>query len=168
MRTGVSLGTEGVWRLGSRVVTAVNHDLPDRCFKCNAPTQKKLKRKLYWHHPAWYFMILAGLLIYVIVAICVRKTSVTHVGLCPHHAKRRWILIATTWGGVLASVFLFFASANFENPGPCVITGVVLLLASIVTGILARPIAPVKIDQEHVHLKGAGSEFLTSLPEFRG
>lgn len=50
--------------------------LPDRCLKSNEPTQSRLKRSLYWHHPALYLLILLHIVIYAIVAIIIRKSAV--------------------------------------------------------------------------------------------
>ena len=56
----------GLWRKGSLLVMHKMAPLPNRCVKCNVPTERRLKRVLSWHHPAIFLSLLAGLLIYVI------------------------------------------------------------------------------------------------------
>ena len=61
----------------------------------NAPAEGYTKKfNLSWHHPALYLIVLAGVLIYVIVALIVRKTARVNIPLCPaHRAKRRNIIL---------------------------------------------------------------------------
>src|ERR1035438_9056155 len=48
-------GGIGLWRKEKKLVTRSETPFPDRCVKCNAPANGfRLKRVLYWHHPAYY------------------------------------------------------------------------------------------------------------------
>jgi len=54
----------GVWRDNKTLVMTKDALLPDQCVKCNAPAHGfKLKRKLTWHHPALYLIILVAWII---------------------------------------------------------------------------------------------------------
>src|SRR5260370_36502587 len=76
-------------QLGQTVV------LPPLCVKCGAPANDKpVVKSFYWHNPAIYLVILAGVLIYLIVAVIVRKGIEVSVPLCALHSKRRSIAVA--------------------------------------------------------------------------
>ena len=40
----------GIWRQGSLLVMRKDAVLPDRCIRSNVSTDRKLKRRLNWHH----------------------------------------------------------------------------------------------------------------------
>jgi hypothetical protein len=72
--------------------------LPQLCVKCGAPADgKPVVKTFYWHNPAFYLIILAGVLIYVIVAMIVRKSIRVSVPLCAQHAHRRSIAVTLAW-----------------------------------------------------------------------
>src|SRR5262245_52282652 len=100
------IGTgEGIRREGDLVVIPVfGVRFPNRCVVCNEPSVKRLQRKLYWHHQAIYSLICAGILIYAIVALIVRKAAHFEIGLCEAHVKRRRNGILLGWIGFLASL----------------------------------------------------------------
>ena len=67
---------DGAWREGNVLIVRKNVALPPRCVKCGAPAEGPLmKRTYYWHDPILYILILAGILIYAIVALIVRKAG---------------------------------------------------------------------------------------------
>jgi hypothetical protein len=67
----------GAWREGDVLVLSKQHHvLPDRCVKCNAPAAgHRWEKRLYWHHPLIYLSLLAGALIYVVIALIARKEA---------------------------------------------------------------------------------------------
>ena len=73
-------GMNTVWRNNSVLVMTKEALLPNRCIKCNAPAEEQLKHRLTWHHPGLYLLALASILIYVVVAMVVRKTATVNVG----------------------------------------------------------------------------------------
>lgn len=162
------MGVAGVWRDASKLVMSKDALLPDRCVKCNAPTTGRLKRKLSWHHPAIYLIILVALLIYVIVAMVVRKNATVEIGLCDEHrAKRRrnilitWVLVAIGVGG--------FALAIASNDGTYFGFGALALLGALIFGLVGvRIVTPAKIDDRFVWLRGVNKEYLDELPMWPG
>ncbi len=72
--------------------------------KSNEPTESRLKRKLYWHHPLVYLFILVNLLIYAIIAIATRKSATIQLPLAERYKKRRILNMIIAWGFVLASI----------------------------------------------------------------
>lgn len=159
-------GSAGLWRDGKKLVTRSETPFPDRCVKCNAPANGfKLKRTLYWHHPAIYLLILCNLLVLLIVSLIVRKKAVLHIGLCEAHRKERSLGIIICTSGILAGIALLIGGATMES-GWMALVGVGALLFGIIWGIVkARTIAATKIDNGVVWVSGVGPAFLNDLPE---
>ena len=64
------------WRYRKMLVMVPETALPDRCIKCNAPAHEPTKeRKVYWHHPAVYVLILINVILYAIVGAIVRSAQ---------------------------------------------------------------------------------------------
>lgn len=154
-----------IWRNKSVLVMAKQAPLPERCVKCNAPTQRTLKRNLRWHHPALYLAIFGGVLIYFILSLVLSKSATIRVGLCETHvaARRRDILI--TWALILLSFGSFYFAATTEEM-ILLFVGVVVLLGAAIYGIVrARVVAPQKIDDHYVWLTGVDTDYLQQFPE---
>jgi hypothetical protein len=165
-----SIGTtgEGIWRDGKTLVMSKDAVLPDRCVKCNVFTNERLTRKLSWHHPAIYILLLVAWLIYLIVAMVVRKRATVELGLCEEHkAKRRtfiWITLLMILGGVAG----FFLAIAAEDGTPALI-GSLLLIAGIFFGVFTiRVTYPSKIDDRFVWLKGVNADYLDQFPPWPG
>ena len=161
----------GVWRRRRELVVARHAALPDRCVKCNAAAHGvQLKRKLYWHHPALYLMILfPGLLIYAIVAIIVRKRATLQVGFCAAHRSLRRRDIYIGWLVAVLGIGCFFGAAATDWTGAFVGAGFGLLLGAVIWGMIrARVVTAKKIDEQHIYLTGACPEYLAELPEWTG
>ena len=171
---------EAIWQEGNALAAAVYPGgfvrLPDRCVKCNAPTAdlRPWRRDLYWHHPAYYVLILPGVLIYALVAMAVRKKVTISGGLCDEHRKRRAKNIALAWGIALLGVASIVAAIYCANdssfrhgslPAVFGIAAPVLILAGAVVGIILAPILKVRrISDRVTWFTGAGPAFLESLP----
>jgi hypothetical protein len=164
----------GYWRDGKQLVVRKGTELPDRCVKCNAPAEGyRLRRNLSWHAPAWYLLILISLLIYIIVYFFVRNTAKLDVGVCPAHRRRRVMSILAAWIGIVVSIGLMvapLAAPQFQNDtvvAVMIISGIILLLTSIVFGILrAQIVTPARIDKEFARLKGVCWEYLEQCPDW--
>lgn len=156
-----------IWRSKSVLVMTKEAPLPDRCVKCNAPTQHRLKRNLRWHHPALYILIVGGFLFYVILALVLSKTATINVGLCETHAGARKRDILITWMLVLLSFASFYFAVAAEAAS-LFFVGLALLLAAIIYGsVKARVVAPRKIDEYYVWLTGVNANYLEQFPEWR-
>ena len=162
----------GLWRKGSLLVMHKGGALPPRCVKSNTPTKRSLKRKLTWHHPAVFIALLFNLLIYVILAIVLSKRATIHIGLSDawFAKRRRAMLIA--WTIVLTSIGMFAAaiaaSDRYETAAPLVaIASPLVFIAGAIYGLLAaRMVAPTRITDDYVWLKGVCPQFLEPLPEW--
>jgi predicted Zn finger-like uncharacterized protein len=153
---------------------------PDRCVKCNAPAEGyRWSKTFYWHHPALYVMILfPGLLIYAIVALCVRKSGKVAVGLCPAHRAVRRQRLWIGWGLFVLGAAIMIGGTVIGSGmrGPDaeswmaagLVGGIVILLASGIYAAVAVPVVlPRRIDNQYVYLKRAGEPFLQTVPDLR-
>jgi len=163
-------GRTGLWREGKKLVTRSETPFPDRCVKCNGPANGyKLKRVLYWHHPAVYLLLLLlctiGLIVYIIVSMVVRKKAILRIGLCDAHRKQRTLGIIICTSGILGGISLLVAGAVAES-GWTALAGVGAIFFGIIWGIVkARTIAATKIDNDVVWVSGVCQGFLNELPE---
>jgi len=159
-----------VWRDGDVLITLIGAEMPRRCVKCNGPADQPTKvRKVYWHHPVLYLLLLFNALIYAIVAAVIRKKAMVAAGLCVEHKKRRRLAMTFAWTGALGGIVLMFLGMGSSSGVWGVLVGVLLILASTIgTMIFARVVYAKKIDKTHVQLKGCGAAFLDSLPPFSG
>lgn len=169
LREGAAPAGGGMWRSGQKLVARSETTLPDRCVKCNAPTDGyRQKRVLYWMHPLWLLLILLNLIILVIVYLIIRKKAVLHIGLCEKHRARRKRGLIVGWGSFMSGIVLIFFGAVLES-GWTALTGVLLLLIGGIYGaIIARLITPTKIEKETVWVTGCHRDFLAELPEWPG
>jgi hypothetical protein len=164
MRPG---GMAAIWRSGKLLVTGVKTTLPDFCVKCNAPSQgDRLRRKLYWHHPAIYLLIIVSILIYAIVALLVRKRADLEVGLCErHHAKRRRDILLSWLLGFLGVGLI--VAAVIQSNGLMGFAGAVVLIGALIYAAITTPIVSAqRIDGEYVWVRGVCREYLSALPEW--
>jgi hypothetical protein len=163
-----SFGTSGVWRDRATLVMTKDAQLPDRCVKCNVPTTGRLRRRLSWHHPAIYLIILVALLIYLIVAMVTRKSATVELGLCEEHLAKRRRNIMISWGLSLLGLAGLILGAVIED-GTVAFLGFLALVAGIIFAIVAvRLVTPAKIDDKYVWLRGVNQDYLNELPQWIG
>ncbi len=158
------LGTGRCWREGNLVVMEIGSLMPCRCVKCNEPAVTPVRgRRVTWHSPWWYLLILLNILIYVLVALIVQKKAMIAPGLCALHKKRRSKMIAIAWLVFFAGTFL--GTWGAITYGQVVgFTGLGLVLVSFSVGTAgSKTLVPSLIDAQLVKLKGAGQPFLDSL-----
>ena len=163
----------GVWRRGDRVVATRDADFGDACVKCGAACDGwRWRKTVYWHEP-WLFVLILfpGLLIYAIVALCVRKNARVSAGLCPAHRARRNLGIAVTWALALlgAGALVGGMIVSAERGGvadfalPLVLFGFALIVVAVVVGNTVRVLTPKKIDRDYAWYAGATEPFLRTL-----
>ena len=156
-----------LWRSDRLLVMNKDATLPDRCVKCNAPANgKRLTRNLYWHSPYIYLLILLNLIIYVIVALIVRKKARVQIGLCDQHRTKRRLALSFGWLAGLGGLGLFIVSLA-NSWGLLALVGFGLLLAGLIVGATGSMISAKRIDDRFVWVKGVCRPYLDSLPEWR-
>ena len=158
----------GLWRQGNLLVMHKNAPLPDICLKSNEPATRRLKRKLSWHHPAVFLVVLINLILYVIVALCLQKTATIQMPLSDEWFARRRRSIVVAWGIVLSSIALFVlgvSSVESQGWAPFVlIASIFVFLGGLIYGLVAaRLVTAQRISDEYVWLKGVHPQFLDRL-----
>jgi hypothetical protein len=154
-------------RRGKNLVVPRGAALPANCVKCGAPAQRPWRKKFYWHSPAYYLIVLVALLIYVIVALIVRKSMELNVPLCEvHHGERkRYNMLAAILllGFIPAGIALGQLLPNGEAIG--FLVGAIMFIAGLIFWVIASGyIRPTKIDDTHGVFSGVGEPFLQLLP----
>jgi hypothetical protein len=166
---GYSTGA-GLFRRGRTLVMHRTAMLPPCCVKCaSAEDPRPLTPTLSWHNPALYFLILfPGLLIYAIVALCVRKTAKVTIYLCPHHRASRSRRIMAAWAFailLIAGVLTLGAFSGRDPFVPGLFMMVVAFIGLVVALIMTRVVTPEKIDDQWVYIKGTGVDYLAQFPQ---
>jgi hypothetical protein len=161
-------GEQEIWREGKSVVSARDAHLPDRCVVCNEPAEDYwFLKKMSWHSPWLFLLLLANLLIYLIVALCVQKTARVRVALCPRHRARRQLGLWCGWLGLFASVACLVSPGLYAYPDDMTrdvvaSMGLIGLVGfPIVALVMTQVVRPRRIDSDHVWLK-VGKPFADS------
>ena len=157
-----------VARRGSLLVVRRGAGLPAICVKCGQPaTSEPLTSNYTWHTPWLYLVILLGVLIYVILALIVRKKFELSVPLCQAHReqqqRRKLVGLGLFIGPIVAAIFL----SGYIPEG----YGVWWALAIVITSLSgafyfdsAIVLRPAYIGDHEAHFKRAGEPFLSQLP----
>jgi hypothetical protein len=161
---------KGLWQKGNLLVMHKRAPLPARCVKSNMPAERRLKRNLYWHHPAIYLSILISILVYIILALVLRKSATIHIGLSEEWFARRRNAIAISWLLALGSIGAFIAGAATveQDWGVALIAfSPLVFLIGVLYGLIgARMVVAKRISDDYVWLKGVCPEFLSGLPHW--
>jgi hypothetical protein len=142
--------------------------LRPQCIKCGVPADgKPVERTYYWHHPALYLLFLVSPLIYVIVALVVRKGMRVKVSLCMLHAQKRSIWVTLAWVLPVVGIADAFILPQLNVDGGIValITVVLILAGLVIWAVVGSPIRPKSIDQYRGVFTGFCENFLQEFQE---
>lgn len=161
------------YRQGNRLVVPKGAPLPPYCVKCGQRvTGEPYRKTFYWHTPLLWLLALlgvVGLIILSIVAMVIRKRADLAISICDQHLQRRKNLLITAWvlglgcipGGILVGALIHDSDLA---AGLGVLTGFLLFVAAIVTGVMAAVLRPREITEFSATFSGAGEQFLAQLP----
>lgn len=160
----------GVWRSGDLLVLQKGAALPDRCVVCNAPAVVQWPKKLYWHHPGIYALILLNILVYAVAAMLVRKKADLVIPLCGEHDQKRRRAVSISWLVGLGGLLLMCGSCTQIESSESTFAvlfaiGMTSLLVGLTTAMKGNPVLPKKIDDYYVWLRKVHSSYLASLPQ---
>jgi hypothetical protein len=165
-----AVAPSGVWRHEGLLIIQQGAELPDRCVVCNRSTVHRWPKTFYWAPPGLRLLIFMGPLIYVIVALAVRKRADLAVPLCEEHEEKRRSQVRNGWlagiGGIVLIVTSFLALSGDSGGvfGLLFSIGLIGLLSSAFLSSAAVPLQPKKIDGYYAFMKKAGDDFLSTLP----
>jgi hypothetical protein len=165
-------GFPGLWRQGNVLVMHKQAPLPPICLKSGQPATQWLRRNLQWHEPWLAITILAGVLVYVIIALIMTKRASILIGLTDEWAARRKTRIFIALGIVLAGIALAATGIFLGNQGrdqegwfSLVALALFVLIGAALYGQYAcRLVWPQRITDQYVWLKGVHPDFLDQLP----
>lgn len=160
----------GVWRAGNLLVMQKGASLPHRCLACNGPVSVQFPKKMYWHHPGLYFLVISPL-IYIIVALIVRKKADLVLPLCAEHAEKR--KKSATIGSLLITFGLLLmlgSCTQLDGDGAAFgliwLAGFAVLVAgALVNNVGANLVVPKKIDDYYTWLGKVNPSYLSTLPQ---
>ena len=153
---------------GNILVVPRNAALPASCVKCGGvPKEPWLKKTFYWHNPLLYILALFSPLIYVIVALIVRKKVQLLVPICDLHESKRK---SRLWMGVillLACIPVSIAFGTYVQSENAPLLAFFLGFAMFIAGLLviasSYVLRPTYIGDDCAKFKGAHPEFLARL-----
>jgi hypothetical protein len=159
----------GLWREGDVLVMHKAAPLPDVCVKSNEPATRRLKRTMYWHHPAVFFALLANFVFYAILAMCLRKKAVIHIPMTDAWFARRRRRMLLAWGlfgiGLLALVGAIGLADQHDAALLLLpLAAVIWIVAAFVGALGARMVYPKRITDQYVWIKGVHPSYLDRLP----
>jgi Na+/melibiose symporter-like transporter len=141
--------------LGSCLLVPRDYTFPPICLKTGETEEltKPITRKLTWYHPAWAFLLLINLIVFIIVVLCVQKTGKVTFYLTDNQRRQHRRRLLITWLVFLACVPMIFLAVRFEDYAAyAIIAAVVAVLTSLIMAATwARLIAPRRIDQQSIH-----------------
>jgi hypothetical protein len=182
-----------VWREGNLVRVDRDAGLPARCVVCNAPAEKRVKRRLYTSPLAWrlgafaapFVLMFLGIalealvlmalfwpsvVVLLVAHVFVRRKFVLEAPICGRHARQRTVLLILSIVLVCAVIALPFAfgarEAMVNALWACVAGLVILAIVQSVAG--AQAVRLKRLSPEHAWLGGTGKPFREALPERPG
>ena len=141
--------------------------LPPVCVRCGgAGSAKPVEKTYYWHHPALYVLLISPL-IYVIVALIVRKSMKVRFSLCVHHAQRRSIGVTLAWVLPVIGVADAFILPRFDVDTVIVVLVVsgLLIAGLVIWAVVNSPIRPTSIEKDFGEFSGFSEVFLQQFPQ---
>ncbi len=153
---------------GNKLIIPQGAALPTNiCIKCGAPANGKPLKKNYYWHSQWIYILILSPLIYIIVAMIVRKQQLLYLPLCDEHRARRKRMILIGWGLIAGGIAALFAIPALGDNGAGV--AILLMFALVIAGIVviisgANLIRPTFIDASYGSYSGASRAFLDQLP----
>lgn len=165
---------QGLWRDKRDLVMHKNAKLPSLCVKTGeSTTQRGIVRKMSWHTPWIALTIFAGILIYVILALVLRKKATIEIPLSDNARGRRTTRIILSWVTALGSLAFMagciFVLMNARNASPIAVIGIFggligFIAAALIGQSAAQVLRPTKITDTHVWLRGVHPSILEQLP----
>jgi hypothetical protein len=103
-------------------------------------------------------------LIYLILALVLRKQATVYVGLCQKHYQRRRNLLVVGWTALAIFFIAIVAGIASDYGGIAVLAFFGFVLSIVWLAFVARTVIVKKIDDQFVWLTGINEKFLARFP----
>ena len=153
-----------ITRRGRYVVLQPDTGWPSRCFKCNKETDHKREVRLTYVNPWILITILINILITIVLALIFRKRFKILLPLCEEHARKRKNFLIFQWG-LVALLILSIAVGVASDWIFLVYVSIFIFALIVLSAIFGRLAYAAKFKDGNIWVRGAGREFLDSLPE---
>ncbi len=151
-------------REGKWVVVEAGADLPPRCIICNEEVTTPIKsKKVYWHTPWLYLLILINIIVYAVAGLIARKSFPISPGLCEQHAAKRRRRILFFFGAASTSFVAAVLLLGITDEVVSAVLFILTVLLLVTAGITSRTVYARKITNEYARLGGFKEPFLNSL-----
>jgi hypothetical protein len=162
----VNSSVHGVRVEGKFLVIRDDTVLPNRCVKTNEEVDAKpVKKTLYWSHPALALLILVNFLVFLIVALIVRKKCQVTYYLSEDQKSRRRIKIASASFISLLALVVGIVLAMDDQWIGLIVGLIVCLFAIICAAVFASTMRIAKVKGREFWISGATPVFLQSLSD---
>jgi hypothetical protein len=125
----------------------------------------RLSRRLGWHEPLLYLLALQPL-IYLVVALAVRKQAHVSLPLCGRHRRLRRLGLTVSWALIPAGIVGCIWGLIIDSMLLGTLGLYVTLAASVIGPLAARLVTIVRIDDHFVRLRGADLALLDQLADW--
>jgi hypothetical protein len=149
---------------GRALVAPLQTQLPEVCvFTGGTEDLVRVKQRLTWHHPAIYLTVFWGLIIYVILALALRKTADVTYFMTRAEKKRRTIWHLCNWGIFLSTILWLVLGAATKWHWSYWVAPVSFLASIVCYFLNVRLLYPQKIDDHCAEIRGISKDVLGKL-----
>jgi hypothetical protein len=163
----------GLYRRGSLLVVERGAPFPPTCIKTGVACTDFIARKHSWHHPAIAITILLSPIIYLFIALIVRKKSQFSVAVSPQAVAQRRIGILIGSVVLAIGIGLFAYGVVNSAPGPnnqwallMPIGALVFVVGVLFAGKFGAYYGIKSIDDRFTTISGAHRDFLAQIPDY--
>ncbi len=171
MATQFGSAPGSIYRSGNQLEVSQGAVLPPYCVKCGQPSEGEPIARVFQWHPQWvYVTVLVSPIIYLIIALIVRKKINLDVPLCADHKSQRtknlWIGLLLLLGCIPAGIVLGGTVGGDAGMGAGILVGTAAFIAGVIfLGPGRAMLSPRFIDNTRATFRGAGEVFLNMIPE---
>lgn len=158
------------WSDGKLLVMHVNGPLPRRCLRTNQTEDLQDRQyTMRWRPEALIFLVLLGILPYLLAALVFTKTAVVTVPLSRETVQRfgRATTIAVLWVTIGAIAFFGSLGVQGQESGAWIaLFAAAILVAGLVYAVVRPRLTPKRITDDYIWLAGVSPEYLAGLPNW--
>src|SRR4051812_48164870 len=134
---------------GAALVVPRFYNFPEIClFTGSAEDLVRMRRKLSWHTPAIYLGVFAGVLVYIVLALALRKTADVTFSITRRERARRRTWHLANWGVFLMTFVSLFAAGAGDIALGYYLAPIFLIASLVIYFLKVRMIYPKTINDQ--------------------